>query len=112
MTRLDPDSATAAARKLTGVGIALNTAWAEARAEIERINGIAPWGKDEAGEAFDKNYSQGNSDAGAAKQALKAGDELVTKMKELGPLVQSAIDGTVSSDEFTGKLFKSGGKSA
>ncbi len=112
MTRLDPESATAAARKLTGVGIALDTAWKEVRAEIDRLNGAQPWGKDDAGKAFDENYSKGNSDAGPAKQALKAGDELVAKMKELGPLVQSAINGTVSSDEFTGKLFKPGSGSA
>jgi len=109
MTRLDPQSASAAAKKLTGVGIALDTAWSEVKAEIRRINGLEPWGKDDAGKGFDENYSKGNSEAGPASQALKAGDEVVDRMKKLGPLVQSAIDGTVSSDEFTRKLFKGKG---
>ena len=112
MTRLDPASASAAARKLTGVGIALDTAWAEVKAEITRLNGAAPWGKDEAGEGFDKNYSKSNSEDSPALKALKAGDELVAKMKALGPLVQQAINGTVSSDEFTATLFKDPGKKA
>jgi hypothetical protein len=113
MTRLDPASASAAARKLTGVGNALDTAWAEVKAEIMRINGTTPWGKDEAGEGFDKNYSKGNSPDSPALKALELGDQMVAKMKELGPLVQEAIKGTVSSDEFTAKLFKdAGGKKA
>lgn len=111
MTRLDPASASAAAKKLTGVGNALDTAWSEVKAEITRLNGTAPWGKDEAGEGFDKNYSKGNSEDSPARQALKAGDELVAKMKELGPLVQQAINGTVDSDEFTAKLFNDKGGS-
>ena|SRR5215211_2215006 len=113
MTRLDPASASAAARKLTGVGIALETAWKEARAEITRFNGAkpTPWGDDDAGKAFDENYSNGGSDESPANQALKVGDELVAKMKELGPLVQQAINGTVDSDEFTAKLFKDKGGS-
>ncbi len=111
MTRLDPESASEAARKLTGVGMALETAWKEARAEIARLNGAQPWGTDDPGKAFDDNYSKGNSDESPAKQALKAGDELVAKVKELGPLVQQAIGGTIAADEFTAKLFKSAGGS-
>jgi hypothetical protein len=111
MTRLDPESASEAARKLTGVGMALETAWKEARAEITRLNGAQPWGTDDPGKAFDDNYSKGSSDESPAKLALKAGDELVAKVKELGPLVQQAIGGTIAADEFTAKLFKKAGGS-
>jgi hypothetical protein len=107
--RLDHESASAGVRRLTGISNGLTSTWASIRAEIAGINAGTPWGDDEAGKNFDKDYSKGNSPEGTAAKALDAGDKLVARMKELGPAVQSSVDGTISADELAAKLFKKDG---
>jgi hypothetical protein len=115
--RLDKESARLAAQRLTRAGTRAAAAWARMKAQIEGIHGRKPWGNDEPGKEFDKNYTKGGAE-GPAPKALEAGDKLIVGdakavgLKGVGPIVQSAIEGTISADELTAKLFKSGGSSA
>jgi hypothetical protein len=107
-TRVDVASAHIAAKRLTALANGLAQSWAASRTQISGLHAQRPWGNDEPGQEFDKNYSKGLSPDSPAAKALEVGDGLVTRLQKLGPLVRSAVDGVVTADELSAELIKQG----
>jgi hypothetical protein len=109
-TRVDVQSAHLAAQRLTALGNGLAVSWAGHKAEIQRLHAAEPWGHDEPGQTFDKGYLKGGDPASAPAQVIAGADALVARLRKLGPLVRSAVDGVVSADQFAGEVMKASGQ--
>ncbi|QOC89822.1 hypothetical protein [Micromonospora craniellae] len=102
-TFVRPDAALDGADQLSAAGAALATRFRNAAARIETLNGGRPWGDDEAGNEFNKNYLGGESQP--AQKVLDMGHGLVPVVDLLGPTVKGAVEGSVDVDDMTRTLF-------
>ncbi|GIJ29646.1 hypothetical protein Vqi01_48080 [Micromonospora qiuiae] len=105
-TFVKPDAALDGANGLGAAGARLAARWRGLAATIGALNAGEPWGADEPGKEFNKNYLGG--DGQPAQKVLDMGHEIVPVVEQMGPTVKGAVEGTVDVDEMTSKLF--GGK--
>jgi hypothetical protein len=110
-TFLDPTGARGGAAKLTTAAETLASAWATTKSQIEGLHGSSPWGTDEAGVEFNKHYLDGGDKAPAAA-TLAAAEELITRLRQLGPDIKEAVEGTVDADELVASWFRAPGGGA
>lgn len=108
-TYVQSDRAIDAAGKLTIAGQTLSSRFSQLSATIEGLNNSQPWGDDQPGKEFNKNYLEGGDEA-PARTTLVAGKNLVERVGQLGPDVKSAVDGTVELDDLVKKWFGGDGK--
>src|SRR4051794_12380674 len=106
-TFLDPDAAANGAARLTAAGESLHNKFATLAARVHGPNDAHPWGDDQPGQAFHKEYLAGGDEA-PAKVVLEAGKGLVDRVALLGPQVKSAVEGTVEVDDLVKKWFDTG----
>lgn len=107
-TFLDPAGARKGARTLTTAADTLAAAWSSTESQVNGLHGGTPWGDDEAGEEFNKNYLEGGDKAPAAV-ALAAARDLVKRLQQLGPDINDCVDGTVDADDVTASWFRGPG---
>ncbi|ASW57110.1 hypothetical protein [Plantactinospora sp. KBS50] len=106
-TFVHPVAARNAASNLNTAGQQLAGRWAQLVGRIDELNGAKPWGTDQPGTEFNKNYLD---DKAPAKNVLTDGKELVDRFQGLGVDVASAVDGTVDTDDLISKWFPEQGK--
>lgn len=104
-TFVNPDSALSGARQLHVSVNNLATKWATLSATIHKLNESKPWGTDEVGNEFNKNYLKDGSDDAPANSVVTAGGKIVERMQFLGMDVADAVHGTVDLDDLIGKWF-------
>ncbi|MFB9239368.1 hypothetical protein ACFFWC_28175 [Plantactinospora siamensis] len=104
---LNPTDARHAASHLNTAGQHLASKWAQLTGQIEKLNGEKPWGTDQPGDEFNKNYLGGKA---PAKSILTDGKKVVDKVQGLGVDVASSVDGTVDDDQLIAKWFPKQGK--
>ncbi|MFI7026219.1 hypothetical protein [Micromonospora sp. NPDC049900] len=102
-TFVKPDAALDGANQLGSAGALLAMRFRSAAATIETLNGGRPWGDDEPGNEFNKNYLGGDDQP--AQKVLDMGHGLVPVVELLGPTVKGAVEGTVDVDDMTRVLF-------
>jgi hypothetical protein len=107
-TFLDPTGARKGARALTTAADALASVWTTTQSQVSGLHGGTPWGDDEAGTEFNKNYLQGG-DKAPATVALTAAQDLVRRLQQLGPDISDCVDGTVDADDVTASWFGGSG---
>lgn len=101
------ESTTAAkdgAKQLWLSGEDIHTVFTSAASTIEALNAAAPWGTDDPGKEFNKNYLDGGDEA-PATMTLKAGRSVIDQARTLGPSIGMAIDGSVDVDELVDTWF-------
>jgi hypothetical protein len=103
-TFLDPAKAAGGAMQLTHAGENLASTFHRLAGVIEGLNGQKPWGNDQPGKEFNKQYLEGGDEA-PAKVTLDAGKQVVERVSQLGPDVREAIEGTVEMDDLVAKWF-------
>ena len=103
-TYVQSDRTIDAAGKLAIAGQSLANRFTQLSATIEGLNNGQPWGNDQPGTEFNKNYLEGGDEA-PARTTLTAGKNLVERVSQLGPDVKSAVDGTVEIDDLVKKWF-------
>ncbi|ABP52967.1 hypothetical protein [Salinispora tropica] len=103
-TFVHPEGVRAGAGQLGAAGSMLARRWAQHAATIEMLNGNSPWGADEYGKEFNKHYLGGDA---IATTVLDGGQTIVERVQLLGPIVSSAVDGTVEMDEAVRTMFGS-----
>ena len=101
-TFLDPAATATGAMALTSTGESLSSRFTQLSAKIETLHGAAPWGHDDPGKSFNKDYLDGEA---PAKLTLEGSKNLVERVRQLGPDVRSAVEGTVEMDDLVGKWF-------
>jgi hypothetical protein len=104
-TFLDPAEAAAGASRLTHAGEGLHSNLSRIVTQINALNGKAPWGTDETGVKFNEQYLAGEA---PAKLVLDASTQLVERVRQLGPDVTAAVEGTVEQDDLVAKWFGGG----
>lgn len=102
-TYLDPGAVIDGARRLTAAGDTLAATWQSVVARIEALHGDTPWGTDEPGTEFNKNYLAG--DEPPATATLTAGGTLVERLASLGPSIREGAEGTVQADEVVASWY-------
>ncbi len=70
--------------------------------KIDGLNNAKPWGTDQPGDEFNKNYL---GDKAPAKTVLTEGKKAIDKLHGLGTDVASAVEGTVDTDDLISKWF-------
>lgn len=101
-TFVQPDAALAGADDLGVAGATLASRWRRLASTITTLNGGSPWGTDEPGREFNKNYLDGEKPAEAV---LNLGNQVVPVVEQMGPAVRGAVEGTVDTDDMTRMLF-------
>lgn len=104
-TFVDPDGARDGARQLDAAGAALARGWAEHAAIISTLNAASPWGTDDYGKEFNKNYLEGEA---PAADVLEGGQVIVGRVQVLGAIALAALAGTVAVDEAVAESFGTG----
>ncbi|MBX7270181.1 hypothetical protein KIF24_31930 [Micromonospora sp. Llam7] len=109
-TFVKPDAALEGANHLGAAGARLATAWSNLSGTITALNGgkPSPWGDDEPGNAFNKDYLGGEDQP--AQRVLEMGAELIPVVELLGPTVKGAVEGTVDVDDMVKTLFGGDGR--
>ncbi|MEV2241792.1 hypothetical protein [Micromonospora sp. NPDC049891] len=102
-TFVKPDAALEGANELGAAGARLATTWQNLAATIGTLNGDRPWGDDEPGNEFNKNYLGGDDQP--AQRVLDLAADLVPLVEVLGPTVKGAVEGTVDTDDMVKTLF-------
>ena len=108
-TFVNPDGASSGASQLTSAADNLARRFKQLSGTIDGMNTGKPWGDDEPGKTFFKEYLESGAESSAAV-TLDAGHKLVETMAELGPGVKSAVEGTVEVDDLFKKWFDGGKK--
>ncbi|MEU8172919.1 hypothetical protein AB0C14_08575 [Microbispora hainanensis] len=72
----------------------VESGYAAALREIQRLNAAEPWGHDTAGAAFRSAYMEG----GGPDTLMKQGEELAAKVVELGPTVRRSAENARGMD--------------
>ncbi|GIH45199.1 hypothetical protein SAMN05421833_102225 [Microbispora rosea] len=72
----------------------VESGYAAAQGEIQRLNAAEPWGHDTAGAAFRSAYMQGDG----PDTLIKQGGELAAKVVELGPTVRRSAENARGMD--------------
>jgi hypothetical protein len=102
-TSVNPTQALGGAAQLTRVGDSMQTRWNTLRARIEALNADEPWGNDEPGKQFNKNYLEGDNPP--AKSVLDGGESMVVAVAKLGEQVREGVQGVVDIDDLTALWF-------
>lgn len=102
-TAVNPTQALNGAARLTHVGDSLLSRWHGMRARIEALNGDHPWGNDEPGKQFNKNYLEGQHPP--ATNVLDAGESMVIAVSKLGEQVKEGVQGTADLDDLIATWF-------
>jgi hypothetical protein len=102
-TAVNPSKALGAAGQLTRIGDTLETRWHTLRSRIEALNADLPWGNDEPGKQFNKNYLEGEHPP--AKTVLEGGESMVVAVGKLGEQVREGVQGVVDLDDLTATWF-------
>jgi hypothetical protein len=103
-TAVDPTAALTGAGQLTTVGDQLLSKWRTLRKRIEDLNARRPWGNDDVGKQFNKNYLQ-DGDKSPAHNILEVGESLVVAVSKLGPQITEGVKGTEDLDDLTAQWF-------
>lgn len=103
-TFLDPAGASAGASRLTQAGQTLSSSLSRIAGTIGTLHTAAPWGTDDVGKEFNKNYLEAGAEAPAAL-VLSASAQITERVRQLGPDVKSAVEGTVETDDLVAKWF-------
>ena len=98
MTFVNPAVALEAAGRLGSIGVEFVNRWSELEGRINALHAAAPWGGDEVGTSFSENYLPPGQDTGAAG-VVKGLGSLTKALKELGPQVIHAVQGSGATDE-------------
>lgn len=104
-TRIDSTSAISGAGRLTRVATDFDTAWAEVRDRIATLHGRFPWGHDEVGQEFQKNYLPGDETTGASGVMTNLSD-LAQALLSLGPEIIRAVSSSVEADDEIGRELR------
>ncbi len=107
-TFVKPDPALDGANTLGAAGARLAGGWRSISARIETLNAGKPWGDDEPGNEFNKNYLGGDDQP--AKQVLDMAGSVVPVVEKMGPTAKGAVEGTVDTDDMVKTLFGGGSK--
>lgn len=91
---IDPQGVSNGISQFQATADGLQTTWDAAVAKINAMNGAAPWGTDDAGSGFVKQWTTDKGDQYAA-----GGAATVTDLTELAGLVQKAVQASLASDE-------------
>ncbi|MFU8849669.1 hypothetical protein ACNAW0_01545 [Micromonospora sp. SL1-18] len=94
---LDPDRARRGGDDLTLAGEAVSASRREAGGAIAAASGQRPWGRDDIGAAFDKQYR------GYEETLLRAWEVLGRSLEGLGSDVVRSVAATVEADEINGR---------
>ncbi|MFR9777395.1 hypothetical protein ACL02O_15225 [Micromonospora sp. MS34] len=89
---LDPDRARRGGADLTLAGEAVSTSGREIGGAIAEASARRPWGRDDIGAAFEKQYR------GYEEMLLKAWEVLGRSLQELGTDVARSVAATVETD--------------
>jgi hypothetical protein len=108
-TFIRPAAVSDGAARLAAAGESLSSRFGQLSAKITGLNNGSPWGDDQPGKEFNKNYLEGGAEA-PALTTLDAGKNLVERMSQLGPDVKSAVEGTVEIDDLVKQWFGGDGK--
>jgi hypothetical protein len=103
---LDPQRALGAARNLVHAGDELKEQRTGAGGRIAAASAARPWGKDDIGAAFEKNYR------GFETQLLEAWQGVAEYLEGMGYVVAKAVDNTVRTDDESGNRVRGTWKSA
>lgn len=106
-TFVDPDGAAKGAVSLSHAGESMQSRVSGALSKIQGFNEAKPWGTDDPGKEFNKNYLEAGEDGGdgIATSTLDVGKQLVDQVHQLGPDVTKLLAGTVEMDEMIAKWF-------
>jgi hypothetical protein len=103
-TSVNPQQALDGAGQLAVHGDALESRWHTLRARIDSLNAMQPWGNDEPGKQFNKNYLAGEHPP--ATSVLDAGQSMVIAVAKLCKQVREGVEGTASLDDLTAAWFR------
>ncbi|MEV6931454.1 hypothetical protein AB0M46_44155 [Dactylosporangium sp. NPDC051485] len=103
-TVVNPTEALSAASQMTTVGDSMLAKWRGLRARIDELNASQPWGNDDPGKNFNKNYLEGEHPP--ATSVLEGGESMVIAVSKLGDQVREGVQGTVDLDDLTAEWFK------
>lgn len=90
---LDPDRVTAGGRDLAAAGKQLASERSGAGGELAALSGPRPWGNDEIGQAFEKNYRP------IEQQVLLAWEKLGLYVEGLGDAVVETVREATATDQ-------------
>ena len=107
-TVVNPAATKDGASQLTTVGESLSSKFHRLKGTIDALNAAQPWGDDDPGKEFNKNYLGG--DDAPAQMTLDAGKNVIDRVAMLGPDVKSSVEGTLELDEMVAKWFPQTGK--
>lgn len=99
---LNPDAVKKGASNLGSAADALSQAWKTFSSTTTSLHASNPWGDDEPGEQFNKQYMAGEA---VATKVIDATGEMVGTARRLGPQVGFCVDGTVDADDFVANMF-------
>jgi hypothetical protein len=94
---LDPDRARRGGADLHLAGEAVSTSRRQAGGEIAAAGAVRPWGRDDIGAAFEKQYR------GYEQTLLRAWELLGRSLEGLGADVVRSVTATVQTDEANGR---------
>ncbi|WP_432985977.1 hypothetical protein [Dactylosporangium sp. CA-233914] len=103
-TAVNPTEALSGASQMTNVGDTMLTKWRTLRARIDELNVSKPWGDDDPGKNFNKNYLEGDNPP--ATSVLEGGESMVIAVSKLGEQVREGVQGVVDIDDLTAEWFK------
>jgi hypothetical protein len=103
-TAVNPTQALSGAGQLTTIGDSMLKKWRTLRARIDELNGSQPWGNDEPGKNFNKNYLDGANPP--CKSVLEGGESMVIAVSKLGEQIREGVQGVVDIDDLTAEWFK------
>ena len=107
-TSIDPESVRANAASLEAAAARLDGAWKNLNATISSLNGAHPWGTDDPGKEFNKDYTSGEQ---YATKTLEAAATLIERVRHLVTDVDAAALGVVDTDQLIAKWFGDPGES-
>jgi hypothetical protein len=104
-TFVNPAATIDAAGRLGAIGQHFVEQWVDVALRIAGLHADAPWGGDDVGKTFVENYLPPAEDQGAGG-VVKGIGSLGDALKELGPQVILAVNGSVATDEDSGNGMK------
>jgi len=103
-TAVNPTEALTGAAQMHAAGETMLKRWRTLRARIEHLNASQPWGDDEPGKNFNKNYMEGA--VPPCTSVLEGGESMVIAVSKLGDQVHEGVQGVVDIDDLTAQWFK------
>lgn len=96
---LDPRHAARTGRLLADVGEQLAAIRNVTGADIEGVNDIRPWGRDDLGSAFAAGYAE------SAAHVLQAWKDVAYRTTQLGVQIAQAADSAIRTDRMTSEII-------